>query len=72
VRLDRRTARLVGEGLVMGARLLGMGEEGWSIGGSEVYYEEYEKNVGLMEVQVHCDEYEKKFGLMEVQVHCDE
>jgi len=26
----------VGEGLVMGARLLGMGEEGWSTGGSGV------------------------------------
>jgi len=23
---------LVGEGLVMGARLLGIGEEGWSVG----------------------------------------
>jgi len=33
VRLDRRTGRSVGEGLVMGARLLGMGEEGWSTGG---------------------------------------
>jgi len=36
VRLDRRTGRSVGEGLVMGARLLGMGEEGWSTGGSGV------------------------------------
>jgi len=34
VRLDRRTGRSVGEGLVMGARFLGMGEEGWSAGGS--------------------------------------
>jgi len=35
VRLDRRTVgwRRVGNELVMGARLLGMGEEGWSTGG---------------------------------------
>jgi len=34
VRLDRQTTRSVGEGLVMGVRLLGMGEEDWSTGGS--------------------------------------
>jgi len=36
VQLDRRTGWSVGEGLVMGARLLGMGEEGWSTRGSGV------------------------------------
>ena len=36
VRLDRQTGRSVGEGLVMGAKLLGMGEEGWSTGDSGV------------------------------------
>jgi len=34
VRLDRRTGRSVGEGSIMGARLLGVGEEGWSARGS--------------------------------------
>jgi len=34
VRLDRRTGRSVGEGLVMGAKLLGVGEKGWFDGGS--------------------------------------
>jgi len=34
VRLDRRTGRSVGEGSVMGVRLPGVGEEGWSAGGS--------------------------------------
>jgi len=34
VRLDRRTGRLAGEGSVMSARLPGVGEEGWSAGGS--------------------------------------
>jgi len=39
VRLDRRTGRSVGEGLVVSARFLGMGEEGWSTRGS-MYYDE--------------------------------
>jgi len=34
VRLNRRTRRSAGDGSVMGARLPGVGEEGWSAGGS--------------------------------------
>jgi len=34
VRLDRRTRRTVGEGSVIGVTLSGVGEEGWSGGGS--------------------------------------
>jgi len=34
VRLDHRTGRSVGEGSIMGVRLPGVGEEGWSNGSS--------------------------------------
>jgi len=34
VRLDHRIGRSIGESLVMSARLLGVGEEGSSAGGS--------------------------------------